>query len=198
LSNLDLKLREEMRLEITKLQRLLGITTILVTHDQGEALAVSDRIAVLNHGRIDQIGPPVEIYEAPASRFVAEFIGNMNFLTGTAIEGAPPGALCRTNVQGRTLAAAAPAGVREGQTVSVAVRPEHLHLVDARPPRGDGLTISAQVLQHVYLGDVTQVHVATAAGETCMLSVSKRQADRRLRVGETVHLAAAAEHCRIF
>ena len=79
LSNLDLKLREEMRVEIAGIQRRLGITTVFVTHDQGEALVMSDRIAVMNAGRIEQIGRPAEIYEKPASRFVAEFIGRMNF-----------------------------------------------------------------------------------------------------------------------
>jgi len=81
LSNLDLKLREEMRVEIAGLQRRLGITTVFVTHDQGEALVMSDRIAVMNAGRIEQLGRPAEIYEQPASRFVAEFIGRMNFFT---------------------------------------------------------------------------------------------------------------------
>jgi len=81
LSNLDLKLREEMRVEIAALQRRLGITTLFVTHDQGEALVMSDRIAVMNAGRIEQVGTPAEIYERPASRFVAEFIGRMNFFT---------------------------------------------------------------------------------------------------------------------
>ena len=81
LSNLDLKLREEMRVEIAGLQRRLGITTVFVTHDQGEALVMSDRIAVMNAGRIEQLGRPAEIYERPASRFVAEFIGRMNFFT---------------------------------------------------------------------------------------------------------------------
>ncbi len=79
LSNLDLKLREEMRVEIAGLQRRLGITTLFVTHDQGEALVMSDRIAVMNAGRIEQVGRPAEIYERPATRFVAEFIGRMNF-----------------------------------------------------------------------------------------------------------------------
>jgi putative spermidine/putrescine transport system ATP-binding protein len=79
LSNLDLKLREEMRIEIAGLQRRLGITTVFVTHDQGEALVMSDRIAVMNAGRIEQVGTPSEIYERPASRFVAEFIGRTNF-----------------------------------------------------------------------------------------------------------------------
>jgi putative spermidine/putrescine transport system ATP-binding protein len=81
LSNLDLKLREEMRVEIAGLQRRLGITTVFVTHDQGEALVMSDRIAVMNAGRIEQVGTPADIYERPASRFVAEFIGRMNFFT---------------------------------------------------------------------------------------------------------------------
>ena len=79
LSNLDLKLREEMRVEIAALQRRLRITTVFVTHDQGEALVMSDRIAVMNAGRIEQVGTPAEIYERPATRFVAEFIGRMNF-----------------------------------------------------------------------------------------------------------------------
>jgi putative spermidine/putrescine transport system ATP-binding protein len=79
LSNLDLKLREEMRVEIAGLQRRLGITTVFVTHDQGEALVMSDRIAVMNAGRIEQVGTPSDIYERPATRFVAEFIGRMNF-----------------------------------------------------------------------------------------------------------------------
>src|SRR2546423_8792645 len=81
LSNLDLKLREEMRVEIAGLQRRLGITTVFVTHDQGEALVMSDRIAVMNAGRIEQTGSPADIYERPASRFVAEFIGRMNFFS---------------------------------------------------------------------------------------------------------------------
>jgi putative spermidine/putrescine transport system ATP-binding protein len=84
LSNLDLKLREEMRVEIAGLQRRLGITTVFVTHDQGEALVMSDRIAVMNAGRIEQVGRPADIYERPATRFVAEFIGRMNFLADGA------------------------------------------------------------------------------------------------------------------
>jgi putative spermidine/putrescine transport system ATP-binding protein len=82
LSNLDLKLREEMRVEIAGLQRRLGITTVFVTHDQGEALVMSDRIAVMNAGRIEQAGRPAQIYDRPATRFVAEFIGRMNFFPG--------------------------------------------------------------------------------------------------------------------
>src|SRR5205807_3661149 len=81
LSNRDLKLREEMRVEIVAIQRRLGITTVFVTHDQSEALVMSDRIAIMNAGRIEQVGAPADIYERPATRFVAEFIGRMNFFT---------------------------------------------------------------------------------------------------------------------
>ena len=94
LSNLDLKLREEMRLEISAVQRRTGVTTILVTHDQGEALAVSDRIAVMRAGRIEQIGRPGEIYEHPATRFVAEFIGTMNFFPGETLAPSLPNHPC--------------------------------------------------------------------------------------------------------
>ncbi|MDB5512165.1 MAG: transporter ATP-binding protein, partial [Enterovirga sp.] len=198
LSNLDMKLREEMRLEITKLQRLLGITTILVTHDQGEALAVSDRIAVLNKGRIEQIGRPVEIYEEPSSRFVAEFIGSMNFLSGTAAEAVAPGSVCRVDLPGGALSAVALHGTQQGKTVSVSVRPEHLRLAGAGPGVAGELAVSGTVTQHVYLGETTQVFVATPSGETCLLAVSKREADRSFPQGATVRLAADAEHCRIF
>src|SRR5207237_3305948 len=84
LSNLDIKLREEMGVEIAGLQRRLGITTVFVTHDQGEALVMSDRIAVMNAGRIEQVGSPSEIYERPATSFVADFIGRMNFFSDPA------------------------------------------------------------------------------------------------------------------
>ena len=93
LSNLDAKLREHMRFELKRLQRELGITTVYVTHDQSEALALSHEIAVMNEGRIQQIGSPRDIYERPRSQFVADFVGTTNFLDGTVVaadrDGAP-------------------------------------------------------------------------------------------------------------
>ena len=122
LSNLDLKLREEMRVEIAELQRRLGITTVFVTHDQGEALVMSDRIAVMNAGRIEQIGRPAEIYERPATRFVAEFIGRMNlFPAGLR------GRRQRVRAHGTRLELALPGAARRiasGAAVHIAVRPE--------------------------------------------------------------------------
>ena len=85
LSNLDAKLREEMQIELRQIQRSVGTTTILVTHDQGEAMALSDRIVVMNHGRAEQIGPPHEAYERPATPFVAGFLGKTNLVNGTTV-----------------------------------------------------------------------------------------------------------------
>ena len=96
LSNLDFKLRIQMREELRNLQRRLGKTSIYVTHDQTEALALSDRIAVLSHGRIEQIGTPAEIYERPASAFVAEFIGSSNMLRGRIVERGEAGTIVAT------------------------------------------------------------------------------------------------------
>jgi len=117
LSNLDLKLREEMRIEIVSIQRRLGITTVFVTHDQGEALVMSDRIAVMNHGRIEQIGDPSAIYEAPATRFVAEFIGRMNMFAAVVT----PERGVRIGDQ--AFAVEVPAELASGAAVHVAIRP---------------------------------------------------------------------------
>ena len=124
LSNLDLKLREEMRVEIAAIQRRLGITTVFVTHDQSEALVMSDRIAVMNAGRIEQIGDPSDIYERPATRFVAEFIGRMNLFSGQVT----PSRMVRT-AQGLEIAAPVPAEIATGAAVHVAVRPERARLL---------------------------------------------------------------------
>jgi len=133
LSNLDAKLRAQMREEIAALQRRVGITTIYVTHDQEEALALSTRIAVFSAGRTVQVGTPKEIYDAPASRFVAEFVGSTNLLAGevVAFKGehaeikTPEGALLRVP------RAAMPAGARAGQRVLASVRPEAVRLTPA-------------------------------------------------------------------
>src|SRR6185437_14909050 len=128
LSNLDLKLREEMRVEIVAIQRRLGITTVFVTHDQSEALVMSDRIAVMNAGRIEQIGGPADIYERPATRFVAEFIGRMNLFSGQVT----PERSVRTS-KGLTIAVPVPAEVATGTTVNIAVRPERSRLWRDKP-----------------------------------------------------------------
>lgn len=134
LSNLDAQLREEMRFELKRLQRDLSITAVYVTHDQVEALAMSNRIAVVNQGRIEQIGRPRDIYEKPASRFVAGFIGTTNFIEGN-VERREPGGVQVVSTSEGPLRAVIPVELPTGTSVVVSVRPEHLAL--SLSPDGD-------------------------------------------------------------
>jgi spermidine/putrescine transport system ATP-binding protein len=173
LGALDLKLRKEMQLELKALQREVGITFVYVTHDQEEALTMSDVIVVMRDGLIQQQGGPTELYERPVNRFVADFIGTSNFLGGT-IAGFDPAtrmAEVRTDgglaVRGRvTDAGATPS---EGDAVTVATRPERLETVSAAEPfpTDDGWTsVPGRIHQGTYLGDQTEFRVLTdTAGE---------------------------------
>jgi iron(III) transport system ATP-binding protein len=127
LSNLDAKLRVEMRTEIRKLQKRVGITTIYVTHDQKEALAVSDRIAVMNRGKIEQIGSPTSIYEQPANQFVADFIGLINLFSGTVSELTDDRVRITTS-SGQDIMANNFENITEGMTIIIAVRPENMEV----------------------------------------------------------------------
>jgi spermidine/putrescine ABC transporter ATP-binding subunit len=196
LSNLDLKLREEMRLEITALQRRLGITMVMVTHDQGEALAVSDRIAVMNHGRIEQLGDAHAVYENPASRFVADFIGATNFLPGRAREAAAAGGLCAVTSEAGEMRVLAPQALRTGDPVEIAVRPERLRFAGEAVP--GALSLAGTVLRHVYLGGHTETHVRTGSGAICVVQTGNDGATRLPPVDQAVRLVAAAADCRVF
>src|SRR5262249_55260276 len=133
LSNLDAKLREQMRVELKRLQKSLGITTVYVTHDQSEALALSDEIAVFNAGRIVQRGTPQEIYRKPRSQFVADFIGSANFLTGTVQEASAADAVALVETKHGVFQCSFAAPLQAGQEVLVSARPEDLGLYD-KPP----------------------------------------------------------------
>jgi len=196
LSNLDLKLREEMRLEISALQRRTGITTILVTHDQGEALAVSDRIAVMRTGRVEQVGWPGEIYEHPATRFVAEFIGTMNFLSGELLADARPGMPCPVGTAHGTAECTVTSSMAGGSRVLVAVRPERLRLSADTGP-GD-LSVDAVIEQFVYLGSKTELRVRSAAGDTFVLEQANDGSHPSYVTGQAVRLAASASDLRAF
>ncbi len=196
LSNLDLKLREEMRLEITTLQRRLGITMVMVTHDQGEALAVSDRIAVMHQGRIEQLGDAHAVYENPVSRFVADFIGSTNFLPGQARDTVEAGRHCRVTTEAGELHLLAPQALRSGEAVQIAIRPERLRLVTETIP--DTLDLTGTVLRHVYLGGHTETHVRTTSGSVCVVHSGNDGAVRLAAVDAAVHLAASPSDCRVF
>ncbi|MCG7394898.1 ABC transporter ATP-binding protein [Microvirga sp. ACRRW] len=153
LSNLDAKLRIELREDIRDIQRRLGITTIYVTHDQEEALAVSDRICVMNKGNIEQIGTPFEIYRKPLRRFAASFVGTMNFLPGR-IEGG------RLTVGNQSITYPA----NETGPVEVAIRPENVQLV-LDHSEGDAIALKGEVQKVTFLGREAHYTLKTEAGE---------------------------------
>jgi iron(III) transport system ATP-binding protein len=156
LSNLDAKLRERMRFELKRLQRELGITTVYVTHDQSEALALSHSIAVMNGGRIEQIGTPREVYERPRNQFVADFVGMTNFIKGD-VAGAEPGGFYRIGSEIGELKARGVDSLKPGEEVVLSIRPEDIELSESRR---DGENVYAGVVdQKVFLGEVVDFQV---------------------------------------
>jgi iron(III) transport system ATP-binding protein len=160
LSNLDAALREGMRKELKRLQQILGITTIYVTHDQAEALEMSDLIAVLNRGRIVQIGPPREIYFAPQDTFVASFVGTTNLLPGT-VESVEAG-LVRLS-SGQMVRSVLPAGSQRGSGVTLSVRPEMIVLMaNAEDVSVDDNRMTGIVEQASFIGSMMRYAVRVA------------------------------------
>jgi putative spermidine/putrescine transport system ATP-binding protein len=152
LSALDAKVRVQLREEIRRLQTQLGITTLYVTHDQEEALSVSDRVAVLTHGLIEQIGSPAEIYNAPGTPFVAEFIGTMNRLEATVSESG------EVQVGGTIVPVTDARDLPRGERVLVLVRPETLEL-EKPGDEGSSGALLGEVVAHIFLGAITRVKV---------------------------------------
>jgi putative spermidine/putrescine transport system ATP-binding protein len=188
LSNLDLKLREQMRDEIRRLQQRLGITAVYVTHDQGEAMAVSDRIAVMNAGQVEQVGTPREIYESPATLFVASFIGQCNFLEGQ-VETDGGGARFRT-VGGAVIELG---GERASGTGTLVIRPETVTVHRTDPPPG---SLPALVQDCVYLGDHTTVGMVLEAGAQRISASLPASRSRELPgPGHRVHVHVPAAEC---
>jgi len=159
LSNLDAKLRDRMRFELKRIQRERGLTTVYVTHDQDEALVLSDEIAVMKDGRIVQRGTPREIYNRPTSRFVADFIGDSNLIEATAANGAAAGEQATFHTPVGTLVALAPAAMRAGQAVTLLLRPENL-LLEAPADDEPVSRIEGIVDQLVFVGDAVELELA--------------------------------------
>jgi spermidine/putrescine transport system ATP-binding protein len=165
LGALDLKLRQNMQLELKRIQREVGITFVYVTHDQEEALTMSDRLVVMNAGRIEQFGSPRELYEHPATRFVANFIGTSNILTGRLERRGDTWALGGLGTDERVLVADA-GDAQSGQEVELAVRPEKMVLrAEQDPPPSGQCALRARVTEVVYLGTSTQYRTVTDAGQ---------------------------------
>jgi ABC-type Fe3+/spermidine/putrescine transport system ATPase subunit len=169
LSNLDAKLRVEMRSEIRQLQQALGITALYVTHDQEEALAISDRMAVMRAGSLEQIGPPAEIYSRPATAFVAEFMGVTNLLTGTVLGNM--GGRLRIGVGGIELMARGSETAKDSR-VSLSLRPETLRLLAPGEASPAGWArIEAVVGRVELLGTTTRVECLAAGGVALRLAL---------------------------
>ena len=162
LGSLDLKLRRQMQLELSRIQREVGITFVYVTHDQEEAMTMSDRIAVMDGGRVVQVGSPQSIYETPASRFVADFIGSSNVLAGRVVEAGEAGVVVQLAGGEHVLIPRAP-GLLAGLMASVVVRPDRMEVTDGTVPAGwNGL--GGRVVKVSYLGTHLQIVVRTPDG----------------------------------
>ncbi|MGH7393071.1 MAG: ABC transporter ATP-binding protein [Candidatus Rokuibacteriota bacterium] len=190
LSNLDANLREEMRFEIRRLHERFGITTLYVTHDQGEAMVISDRIAVLQRGRVVQIGTAEELFQQPRTRFVADFIGKTNLVDAVA---AGRGVVERGGLRLRVAAA----DLEPGRRLAVSIRPHEIALAAGeRPPEGvpsDANLLRGQVQRTAYLGDTLHYQVEVERGDLT-LRVTGAPA-MRIQTGAAVTLAIAPEAC---
>ncbi len=175
LGALDKKLREETQFELTDLQQTLGLTFVIVTHDQEEAMTVADRIAVMNHGKVVQVATPSEIYEQPASRYVADFIGDINLLEGRVVGEATPGQVNMDCVgTGGSISVEQDLAARTGDTAWFAIRPEKVTISHDRPAETNVNAIAGEVWDIGYLGDVSIYHVRLATGATVKATVTNR------------------------
>jgi len=167
LAALDLKLRQSMQVELKRIQREVGITFVFVTHDQGEALTMSDRIAVMNDGRVEQLGSPREIYERPGTRFVAGFIGTSNLLSGEVTDRAGDNAVISLGPEERIVV---PAKAAAGGELELTVRPEKIDLSVGQPP-GEGSRLRGTVTEVIYLGTSTNYNVRASTGADVVVFV---------------------------
>ncbi|MEO7242423.1 MAG: ABC transporter ATP-binding protein [Variovorax sp.] len=192
LGALDLKMREHMQVEVRRIQQELGLTAVYVTHDQTEAMTMSDRVAVMNGGRLEQIGSPESIYDAPQTRFVASFIGKVNYLEGRLIASVEGQARVETPVG----ICVCPVGAaRVGDAVTLAIRPEHMVIEPADGGTPSANRVAATVLSTTYCGNLRQ-YIADLRGQDPVL-IETRAGDRVWPIGEAVQLTWKPQHCVI-
>lgn len=195
LGALDKQLRERLQLEIKALHDQLGVTIIYVTHDQEEALVMSDRIAVMNDGRIEQCGAPTELYDEPATRFVASFIGESNFIEGTLerIDGA---AACIAAPGLTELRAPARPGLTAGSSVALTVRPEKI--VPSENGAGPGLNAaSGSVEDVIFVGEMRRYVVALPGGQRLVLKAQNRSGIQSFARGDAIRVTWNVDDCRL-
>jgi putative spermidine/putrescine transport system ATP-binding protein len=199
LGALDKQLREQMQFEIRRLHQRLGVTMVYVTHDQSEALTMSDRIAVFHHGKIQQLDAPARIYEEPVNAFVARFIGENNRLDGV-IESADR-VRCTIRLAGNTSIEGSLAGaLAPGTPVTVSLRPERVQILLAGHTMARAATsrLEGTLREVIYLGDHVRLRVALPGNDEFMVKRPISEAHALPAIGEAVALAWAPEHCRAF
>ena len=191
LSNLDALLRKQMRSELRAIQRRIGITAIYVTHDQDEAFEMSDRVILLNHGSIEQIGTPETLYDRPATRFAAEFIGDANLIEGEVVESANGIARIRSAGAGTIPANARDADLAVGSAVYLVVRPERIQL-NVEPP-SEGTALEASITERAFAGENVRITLATDGGATFRCIKPSLPMYRRMQRGDRIW--ALPEEC---
>ena len=195
LGALDLKLRRQLQQELKRIQQRVGTTFVFVTHDQEEALTMSDRIAVMQGGRVEQLGTPEDVYARPRTPFVAQFVGDTNFLTGRVVASAPDGIQVRLDRLDRVVAASSPAAsgqhLPEGTRVGLSIRPEHLVMAGAQERLA--LTFEGTVAERSYIGASTR-YTLEAGGESYVAVMADSDAGiAALQPGQTVSFGWAPE-----
>ncbi|WP_136419187.1 sn-glycerol-3-phosphate ABC transporter ATP-binding protein UgpC [Herbaspirillum sp. ST 5-3] len=191
LSNLDASLRVQMRIELANLHRELRTTMIYVTHDQVEAMTLADRIVVLNAGRVEQVGSPLDLYHRPDNLFVAGFLGSptMNFIAGT-VHGSEDDRLTVATASQAVLHTDAPARLAPGTPVTIGVRPEHVCLCDA----GEGIPARVHAVER--LGDISYVYLHADASDEAL--VVRADPEREYAIGQHLHLKATPARLHVF
>lgn len=194
LGALDKQLREHMQLEIKHLHERLGITIVYVTHDQSEALTMSDRIAVFNAGRVQQLGTASEIYETPANPFVARFIGDNNAIGGEVVGVEAGTCTIRVGPQGHLVRASCAPGLTAGSAATLSVRPERI-VISSDPGRGQ--VAQATVREVIYLGDHIRVRVSTLGSDNIEIKVpSGAGTSSRFSPGQSLSIGWDMKDCR--
>mgnify|MGYP005989044511 CR=1 FL=1 len=194
LGALDKQLREKMQFEITHLAHELGITTVYVTHDQTEALTMSDRVAVFNDGRIQQLDPPDTLYEKPQNSFVAQFIGENNTLDGVVTE--IKGNTCIVRLDDGEMLDATPVNVTKvGERTRVSIRPERVEINKERLQEG-AHTLKAEVLEFIYMGDIFRTRLRVAGNDEFVIKTRNAPDQEKLVPGTTIDIGWLPEDCR--